>query len=207
MQKRKYHFVKFTKDGIWYLKPECLDDVKEHFKKIFGQEIKEGVRDFVSSRHVYKNWMGKGEDFVYDEHPTTPWNSAVSIMNDIYKESWILTGCRLENEVINNRIDYFNRGMKCFYPEGVACYCNMDDNGTYYAEAWKDELVYPTETVTLDDVRYMQWNMLGNKGEHWYAKVGKRDVYDNEGNMKWNSKAEAEQAAKWFIEQTSAAFS
>ena len=90
--------------------------------------------------------------------------------------------------------------MKCFYPEGVACYCNTDDNGTYYAEAWKDELVYPTETVTLKDARYMQWNMLGNQGEHWYAKVGKRDVYDKDGNMKWNTKAEAKKAAKWFIE-------
>ena len=200
-KKRKYHFVKFTEDGLWYLKPECLEDVKEHFEKIFGQEIKAGVHDFVTSRHVYPNWMGKGETFVYDEHPITDWNAAVSEMNEIYKESWVLTACRLENEVINNRINYFNRGMACYYPEGVACYHNTEDDGTYYAELWKDELVYPTkETLTLKDVKFMQWNLLGNKGEHWYAKVGKRDVYDKDGNLKWNTRAEAETAAQWFLD-------
>lgn len=52
----------------------------------------------------------------------------------------------------------------------------------------------------LDDVRYMQWNMLGNRGTHWYAKIGNRDITDKDGNMKWNTKKEAETAAKWFID-------
>ena len=194
-EKRKYHFVKFTEDGLWYLKPECLEDVKEHFEKIFGQEIKEGTREYIEST------VTDDEGNVQHQKPITPWNSMVSIANDVYKDSWFMTGCRLENEIINNRIDYYNRGLKCFYPEGVACYCNTDDDGTYYSEVWKDELVYPTkETLTLKDVKFMQWNLLGNKGEHWYAKVGKRDVYDKDGNLKWNTRAEAEKAAQWFLD-------
>lgn len=38
-EKRKYHFVKFTENGIWYLKPECIEDVEEHFQKIFGMPL------------------------------------------------------------------------------------------------------------------------------------------------------------------------
>ncbi len=37
-------------------------------------------------------------------------------------------------------------------------------------------------------------------GNHWYAKIGKLDIKDKDNNMKWNTKAEAEAAAKWFIE-------
>ena len=85
MQEHKYHFVKFTPDGIWYLKPECLADVTEHFEKIFGQEIKEGVHDYVSSLKMCKDPEGRNKPWTYKAHPTTPWNTAVSIMNDIYK--------------------------------------------------------------------------------------------------------------------------
>ncbi len=70
-------------------------------------------------------------------------------------------------------------------------------------ERFEDKLVYPIEShVRLEDVRYIQWNMpdLNIKGTHWYAKLGKRDVVDKDGNMKWNTKAEAEKAAEWFIE-------
>mgnify|MGYP003302345852 CR=1 FL=1 len=197
----KYHFVKFTEDGIWYLKPECLDDVTEHFEKIFGREIKAGVKDFISSRHVHQNWCGTGKDYVYDAHPTTPWNMAVSTYCDIHGTPWVMEACKLENEVYQNRIGYFLKGLPCYLPEGVACYCHkLEEGEDYYDEVWKDELEYPTKKqYTLDDVKFMQWNMFGNKGKHWYATIEKRDVLDKDGNMKWNTRAEAEKAAKWFI--------
>lgn len=199
--KRKYHFVKFTEDGIWYLKPECIEDVEEHFQKIFGREIKAGVHDFLSSRHVYPNWCGSGKEYVYDEHPTTPWNMAVSTYCNIHGTPWVIEACKLENDVYQNRLRYFMEGKNCYYPEGVVCYTpHFQDDGTYYDEVWKDELEYPKmKRYTIKDVKFMQWNMLGNKGEHWYATIEKRDVLDKDGNMKWNTRAEAEEAAKWFI--------
>ena len=39
-----YHFVKFN--DTWYLKPEKLEDVIDHFKKFCGREFKEGFGDF-----------------------------------------------------------------------------------------------------------------------------------------------------------------
>ena len=35
-----YHFVKFNK--TWYLKPESVQDIIDHFNKICGREFKEG---------------------------------------------------------------------------------------------------------------------------------------------------------------------
>lgn len=61
---------------------------------------------------------------------------------------------------------------------------------------WSDELVYPDERgLDMKHVRYIQWQ----GGCHWYAKVGKLDIIDADGNQKWNSKAEAEKAARWFL--------
>ena len=63
---------------------------------------------------------------------------------------------------------------------------------TYY----NDKLEYPDfKKPTLDDVRFIQWN----GGKHWYAKVNKEDVTDEFGRQKWNTKDEAEKAAKWYI--------
>lgn len=50
---------------------------------------------------------------------------------------------------------------------------------------------------SLDDVRFIQWD----GGKHWYAKVNKEDIVDEFGRQKWNTKDEAEKAAKWYIEK------
>ena len=38
-------------------------------------------------------------------------------------------------------------------------------------------------------------------GQHYYAKIGKLDVLDKNGNQKWNTKEETIEAAKWYIEK------
>ena len=48
-----YHFVKFNK--TWYLKPECLQDVIDHFNKICGREFKEGFEDFRDNTRIRKS--------------------------------------------------------------------------------------------------------------------------------------------------------
>lgn len=45
-------------------------------------------------------------------------------------------------------------------------------------------------------VRLISWK----DGFHIYAKVGNDDVVDEHGNQKWSTRKEAEDAAKWFIE-------
>lgn len=59
-------------------------------------------------------------------------------------------------------------------------------------------LTFPDEDKpTMDDVRFIVWG----GGEHFYAKIGKLDVVDEHGNQKWNTKREAEAAARWYIEK------
>lgn len=47
-------------------------------------------------------------------------------------------------------------------------------------------------------VRLISWK----DGFHIYAKVGDADVVDEYGNQKWSTRKEAEDAAKWFIENS-----
>ena len=62
----------------------------------------------------------------------------------------------------------------------------------------RDVLTFPDEDKpTMDDVRFIVWA----GGEHFYAKIGKLDVVDEQGNQKWNTKREAEAAARWYIEK------
>ena len=49
----------------------------------------------------------------------------------------------------------------------------------------------------MKDVRFIVWD----SGVHYYAKIGKLDIVDKDGNRKWNTRAEAESAARWYINQ------
>lgn len=55
----------------------------------------------------------------------------------------------------------------------------------------KDNYVYPD---TKADIRIIQWG----GGTHYYAKVGRRDVVDAEGNQKWDTEEEARRYAEKF---------
>ena len=63
-----YKFVKIQRkgsnDGHWYFKPESEEQVVEHFNKIFGSEIRDGVHDHFEHSHLILdksepdgNWM------------------------------------------------------------------------------------------------------------------------------------------------------
>lgn len=202
-----YHFVKIKRkgsdnDGIWYFKPISEEQVVEHFKTVFGGEIKEGVRDRFKGTHFVEDNNKPDGFWVYHEHPTTPWARAIEPLMHLYGCSWVEAATRLENEVLNNRINDFRKGIDMYLDNGVI-QTWMVDGDEIAEEIEKDSLEYPLETqCRFEDVRYMQWNMpdMPTKGLHWYAKIGKRDIVDKDGNMKWNTKKEAEEAARWFID-------
>lgn len=63
---------------------------------------------------------------------------------------------------------------------------------------WKDSLEYPEPEVYTDkDIRYIQWK----DGSHWYVKIGKYDVVDENGNQKWNTRNEAINAAYNYLKE------
>lgn len=202
----KYHFVKIrrkggSEKGTWYFHPQTEEQLIEHFKKVMGAEIKAGMDDWVKSSHKIADSSKPEGYWMYHAHPVTPWSRVVTSMLELEGGTFLEMSLKLENEVINNRLHNFRCGKDLYLDNGVVETRMLDDDEVV-GECYKDELVYPVEAqIHLEDVRYMQWNMpdLNIKGTHWYAKIGNTDIVDKDGNMKWNTKAEAEKAAEWFI--------
>lgn len=191
-----YNFVrvhkKNSKDyGNWFMKPESLEQINEHWKTICSSEIKKTIKDRINGVLKY----GRAG------HPTTSFGTTVDCLCDVYNLSYIEGCINIEQQAYKQRHDSFLKGEEIYLADSMTVFM-IDDRFFEIAETRTCEnLVYPTQhEFSMDDVRYMQWNMLGNTGEHYYCKIGKYDVFDSHGNMKWNTKKEAEQAAKWFLE-------
>ena len=201
-----YRFVKIkrkgSENGTWYFNPRTEEQLEEHFQKIIGAEIRDGVQDYVRGCKQVADSSKPDGYWTYHAHPITPWGRAVEGYLGIDGGMWVVASAKLENELHQQRINSFKTGKDMYLDNGVVeTRLTADDEIT--DEVFAESLQYPTEAgARLEDVRYMQWNMpdLRIKGTHWYAKLGKRDVTDKDGNMKWDTKAEAEAAAKWFIE-------
>lgn len=211
-----YKFVKIQRkgsnDGHWYFKPESEEQVVEHFNKIFGSEIRDGVHDHFEHSHLIPDKSEPDGNWMYTEHPITPWAKAVDACQKVWCCSWLEAAVRLENETLNNRVNNFRKGHEMYFDNGVI-ETMMVNGDEIVDEVVKDSLEFPIEEqYRIEDVRYMQWGKMdylalglpesckNYGGNHWYAKIGKLDIKDKDGNMKWNTKAEAESAAKWFIE-------
>lgn len=196
----KYLFVRIApingeSNGMWYLKPRSVDQVREHFNTVFGKEIHAGIRD-----KMYGN-----------KHPDTAWRYAVDVTCsvkglgwDCHGLPWLEQAVNLENQVLNGRIRDFEKGLDFYLPNSVQEFIPTWDRYEIKEKFESETLEYPLiEQYHVEDVRYMKWDMpeLGVKGVHWYAKIGNEDVRDKNGNMKWNTKEEAEAAADWFCRQ------
>lgn len=181
--------------GCWYLKPNSSEQVEEHYRKICGRVIKDGVHNYLDKVYVDDN--GKYQR----GHTTDAFSTLVNMELDFRGGTFFERALEIENLAFKTRMDSFAKGIEIYLPESMIVYC-MPSTCEIVETVKKDELEYPSKNNwTMDDVRYMQWGLIDNKGEHWYAKIGNRDVVDKNGNMKWNTKAEAERAAEWFIEK------
>lgn len=195
-----YKFVRIHRKnssdyGTWYLKPQSIDDVNQHWNIVCGMEIREFVRERIDKTVVDEH----GRPFT--PHPTTQFGNAVEVMLNINGGRYIETALNVGQLAYNSRIDSFKSGLDIYLPENMLVFCFSI--GYEIAETIeKETLEYPAKRDwETDDVRYMQWNLMDVKGKHWYAKLGNMDVVDKNGNMKWNTKKEAEDVAKWFIEE------
>lgn len=191
-----YRFVKIRpkdipgKKGVWYFVPNSIEQVQEHFTKIFGQEISAGVKDKFGS-------------IMENKHPETAWRCGVDILNRFSGNPWVVDAVNLENEVLHNRIDDFLKYGDIYLADGVQQFMYREDMFEIIEDIECEMLSYPREAqYHFEEVRYMQWEVPGYpKGEHWYAKIGNMDVRDKDGNMKWNTKEEAMKAAEWFCQE------
>ena len=97
--------------------------------------------------------------------------------------------------MINTMLNMFDKGKPIYLSNGLTLFVPNDES-KYHDECWKDTLEYTEpEHYTDSDIRYIQWK----DGSHWYAKIGKYDVVDKNGNKKWNTRNEAINAAYSFL--------
>ena len=182
-----YHFVKFN--NTWYLKPEKLEDVIEHFKKFCGREFKEGFEDFRNNVSIKKDY--NGEKYLYSKnHSSSLWRYAVEMTMQFGGESWLNAANSLEEQTYKNRIEIFLEGKPIFLTDGLP-YFPPKEWPEYDEEVWKDELEFPYE-YNYEDCRFLQWP----NGRHWYVKIGNIDIGDKYGNYKFSDKSYAQKVAK-----------
>ena len=183
-----YHFVKFN--NTWYLKPENVQDIIDHFEKICGREFKEGFEDYKNNVIVKKDH--NGEPYLYSiNHSSSVWRNAVELCEMKLKGlNWLDGATSLEKRTFEDRINMFNKVKAIYFMDSLPYYC-ANVHPTYEDEVWKKTFEYPYE-YQYDDCRFIQWP----EGRHWYAKCGNIDIVDKYGNQKWSDKSYAQKIAK-----------
>lgn len=183
-----YHFVNFN--NTWYLKPETLQDVIDHFNKICGREFKEGFEDYINNTVVKKDT--NGDPYLYSmNHTSSVWRYVIETCEIKLKGlTWLEGATSLEKRTFEDRIKRFLDGKPIFFTDGLPYYPPREWP-EYENEKWSEELVFPYE-YNYEDVRFLQWP----GGRHWYAKIGNIDIVDRYGHQKWSDLSYAQKVAK-----------
>ena len=183
-----YHFVKFN--NTWYLKPEKLEDVIEHFKKFCGREFNEGFEDFRNNSEIRTSSID-GSKYRYSKnHSSSVWRYAVEMTMDLKGMSWLESATSLEEKTYKDRIKKFLEGKPIFFTDGLPYYPPIEWP-EYDEEVWKEELEFPYE-YQYENCRFLQWP----GGRHWYVKIGNIDIGDSWGHYKFNDLSYAQEVAK-----------
>ena len=195
-----YHFVKIRfcleNKAYWYLKPECSQDIVDHFNIIVNKDIAMGTYERVNNEFIYtasKNNIRReyGKDY------NSNWGVSVQILTNIFENDWFDIANKLKDTTYLDRIKSFIKGTNMYLSNGLPIFIWPIKNDGYceiIEEKYSEELIYPTEElIHFADVKY---NCTGLS--KWSAKIGNRQVKDKEGNTIWLTKHEAEIAARWF---------
>lgn len=188
-----YHFVKVgqvnhsDKETTWYFVPESVEQIKEHWDKYVGAEIKNGTQEIINNiSNIIKGRLS--------EHYRTTWGSLIEQVSGIKEKSYLETEFEEENMLWKNRIDWFNKYGEIYLTDGLTMFMLVEGFTEIKEHIYKDKLEFPTEKYTIDDVRYIQWD----GGKHWYAKVGNIDIVWD-GQQKWDTKLKAEIAVRQYF--------
>ena len=203
----EYEFVRFKnlatdeESHKWWFAAKTARQVMEHAEKFFKPTMQEGynsaAHDAVEAIFKYGGIMN---------HPTNEVASSIEAITEIkgFKRSSPLALFDTANELlltaIKGRLKDIDKGEAVYLEDGVRQFGYSSNNPHFeiIERYYSDKLEYPDfKKPTLDDVRFIQWD----GGEHWYAKINKEDITDEIGRQKWNTKCEAEKAAKWYREK------
>ena len=179
--KSKYKFIRINEKygdgyGKWYFKPSTIEQILEHWYRYCCVEIAEGMKE------VADNLLRKSKN-QFTQHYTTYYGSLVNMMSEAKCKSVWEIASELERELLQSRLTELDENT--YFTNGLTKFIFVDNIYEITDEIDSDELVYPDEkNLNIKDVRFIQWP----DGKHWYAKIGKIDIVDEQGNQKWNTK-------------------
>ena len=215
--KKQYEFVRFNYVGHkdegekhWWFVAKTYDDVVEHTKKVFQPVMQEGFDAYAEKyiEGVKGYWKGVASDnnYVYVPHPDNHVENAIrriwATKNNTTTNPNPLdlfdTANNMYLEAFHNRINDVAKGP-IYLEDGVRQFGYTENNPHYeiVERVYSDILEYPSEKPIFDKVKFIQWP----DGKHWYAKIGHEDIVDINGNQKWDSRLDAEDAAYWYIKK------
>ena len=179
------------------MKPECKQDIEDHFNKIVNKDIAMGTYERVSNEYIYKSSLDGSIKRNYLKSYESNWGASVQWINNIFGEDWNFTALKLRSKAYDSRIEDFEKGHNMYLSNGLPIFIWPIKNDGYceiIEEKFENELIYPIEEHKhFADVVYNC-----NSCSKWTAKIGNREIKDKDGNTWWYTKHEAEIAARWF---------
>lgn len=177
--------------GGWYLKPESIEQIDEHWHKVCASYMIKGLYDF--NQYVS---VKDGKLHRKGQHLTNWFAIGVEHRMNLLGGSYAEQSTILENQAYKARVDMFGK-YDIYLSNGMPVFI-MNPSFEIVETKVSDEIAYPEQTEWLiSDARYMKWP----NGQHWYAKISTYDVRDKDGNMKWDTIEEAESAVAWFVKE------
>ena len=178
------------------MKPECPQDIVDHFQKIVVKDIAMGTYERVNNEHIYKSSDGSIKRNYLKSYDSN-WGASVQWINNVIEEDWNFTALKLRSKTFETRVEDFQKGKNMYLSNGLPIFIWPIKNDGYceiIEEKFENELIYPIEEHKhFADVIYNC-----NGCSKWTAKIGNREIKDKEGNNWWYTKHEAEIAARWF---------
>lgn len=173
--------------GYWLFCPQTEEQLIEHWNKYVKPVISDGSRKL--AKKIFSGTKG---------HFTNDFEQAVEVWMNSTNDSLIVSMLQIENEAFRNRLQMFRSGREIYLSHSIQVVTVDTRFVDILTTTERNVLTFPDEEKPeMKDVRFIVWE----GGVHYYAKIGKLDIVDKDGNQKWNTRAEAESAARWYINQ------
>ena len=173
--------------GYWLFCPQTEEQLIEHWNKYVKPVISDGSRKL--AKKIFSGTKG---------HFTNDFEQAVEVWMNSTNDSLIVSMLQIENEAFRNRLQMFRSGREIYLSHSIQVVTVDTRFVDILTTTERNVLTFPDEErPEMKDVRFIVWE----GGVHYYAKIGKLDIVDKDGNQKWNTRAEAESAARWYINQ------
>jgi len=181
-----YRFVKITDTHSnlthnWMLYCDSVEHLIEHTELYMNPEIALGINDYMQRSEL---------------HPITNWRKAVETLSRVSEKPAYEISTILENKVYQGKVKtLFN--YKAILLRENGSYMAVTNSIQINEEKICKEMIYPFNSYSKEDIKITKWP----GGRHFYAKIGKLDVVDKEGNVKWWSEEDAQENALKYLEK------